>query len=234
VSTDLGIPRTSRPVGVLRAVQAALRHADSRSVEHASEFERALVAELAGSAFRVPPTEPVVLDARPNPAIRFAMWGGGVPPVNFSARVSRPAPARGVSPWATNGPMPPFSFDADRMVFPPAARTPAGASADVASDVRPAASAPRPEPPPVAGRPRAHRVQRRLSAAERTSLDVMRRSGAAALRDDFTDEELKAAYRQLAFRFHPDQHPGAAAAALVELGRTFSLVHAAYRSLATR
>ena len=207
-------------------------------MEHASEFERVLDAELAGAAFRVPAIDPVVLDARPNPALRFAMWGGGVPPLTFDERVFRPARPRGVSPRETTVAGPPFPFDAQRIVFSPTSRasatTPAGVAADAASDRRPAASATQPAPPPVASRPRPVRVKRQLSAAERTSLDLLRRSGAAALRDDFTGEELKAAYRQLAFRFHPDQHHGADATQRLELGRRFAQVHAAYRSLAVR
>jgi DnaJ-class molecular chaperone len=77
-------------------------------------------------------------------------------------------------------------------------------------------------------------VARVLTAPERASLETLRRFGAVALPDSFTVEELKAAYRQLAFRLHPDQHPEADACARLELGRQFASVHAAYRRLTGR
>lgn len=77
-------------------------------------------------------------------------------------------------------------------------------------------------------------MPRVLTAADRASLDALRRFRGVSLPDSFTLEELKAAYRELAFRLHPDQHPEADADARLELGRQFASVHAAYRRLAGR
>jgi hypothetical protein len=270
----------TRPIGVRRtAVHAVRGHADSLSVEQGSEFARILDAELAAAAvaFGVPADESPVVDARFDPAIRFAMWGGGIPsilpglargpaltaqgyPESPAARVDSGVEsafrARGASAWASAGvhtrPMldrsdrEPFSSRAGRMAQA------AGVASDVPPAARAATRAARPAPPtsasngpsrtathgqmavPLADWPPARRVARHLSVTERAALELLKHCGASTLRDDFTDEELKAAYRQLAFRFHPDQHPGASAAERLALGRSFAQVHAAYRSLARR
>ena len=79
----------------------------------------------------------------------------------------------------------------------------------------------------VAAPPRPRRL---LGAAGREALRHLRQWG-AELPDDFTSDELKHAYRQLARQFHPDQHPTASAATRAALGGAFHQIHLAYRSL---
>lgn len=79
---------------------------------------------------------------------------------------------------------------------------------------------------------RHHRVPRPLGPAAREALHSLRQRGADTLADDFTADELKRAYRQLARRHHPDQHPGASATARAELAAAFRQIHEAYRLLA--
>ena len=209
------------------AVQDARRDADSWTVTGTSEFERILDAQVAAEA--CPPfMRPPVVEGRPDPAIRFAMWGGGVPPVTFGHSPWVSAKVRGVSPWAT---------DTDRPAAD-ATRYAAGTAGPTTRTDQTAQQPPWARPAPVADgprqRPSTSRVARVLTAADRASLDTLRKFGAVSLPDSYTAEELKAAYRQLAFRLHPDQHPEADANARLELGREFASVHAAYRRLAGR
>ena len=222
------------------AAHAVCAVADSWSVEHGSEFERILDAHLAGFGLRVPADEPPAVEARPDPAIRFAMWGGGVPPVSPGACAWKSAGVRGVSPWASDGFAGPRSADAgdrfeasDPRVLAFLKQHLSAVASDAPRTAPRAETAPRPVVPPIRLRPAVPRVKRHLSESERKSLELLRRKGAASLGEDFTDDELKAAFRQLAFRFHPDQHPAANPAERVELGRTFAQVHAAYRALST-
>lgn len=103
---------------------------------------------------------------------------------------------------------------------------------------RPRGPAPSAVPPAHAGAhapatpaPPATRPARRLSAAEREAARRLRQWG-ADLPEDFTDLELKRAYRQLARQFHPDQHPAASAATRAALGGAFHQIHLMYRLLA--
>jgi hypothetical protein len=85
-----------------------------------------------------------------------------------------------------------------------------------------------------AARPEAQpsRPARTLSLAQRQALDVLRSVGGATLADDFTDAELKSAFRALARRFHPDRHPESADGERARLARTFGRIAEAYRLLA--
>jgi hypothetical protein len=239
------------------AVHAAAGDADSWSVERASEFERVLEAHLAAASFPfcLPQDGPPVVDARPDPAIRLAMWGAGAPQseIRFRSPAGR---VRSTPSWTGSWPDGGHAARADQpkpggqwrtTAAGEAAPAPRQATPDghggPALGVRPGergarVAGPAASPAASAGsareadaaRPPVSRIARRLSEADRASLDVLRRSG-ANLPDDFTPDELKAAFRQLAFRFHPDQHPGATAAERLALGRSFAQVHAAYRGL---
>lgn len=204
-------------------------------MEHGGEFERILDAHLAAAAaFQAPAGEGPVIDARPDPAIHFAMWGGGVPPVMSRFRAWQAARVHGVAPWVTGHAGPPFVVGSpgtlgSRPSNPAVIDAGSAAGSGQPPSVRPA---PQVVPPPAG--PKGRRRTRHLSADDRASLDLLRRSGAALLGDDFTIAELKIAYRRLAFQLHPDQHQAAGAEERRELGRRFSLVHAAYRRLAAR
>lgn len=85
----------------------------------------------------------------------------------------------------------------------------------------PAVTAPPPQPP---------RPVRVMTAAQRDAARVLMDLG-ADLPADFTDEELRRAFRALARRWHPDRHPGASPAEHARLARTFAAVMTAYRCL---
>lgn len=87
---------------------------------------------------------------------------------------------------------------------------------------RPPATAPRPPRPP--------RPPREMTPAERDAARLMVELG-ADLPPDFTDDELRRAFRALARRWHPDRHPGATPAEHARLARTFTAVMTAYRCL---
>jgi hypothetical protein len=83
-----------------------------------------------------------------------------------------------------------------------------------------------------AARPEAQpRPVRTLTAGEKAALDVLRSLGCVTLVNDFTDAELKTAFRFLALRFHPDRHPGSTDEERAELARTFARIAEAYRTL---
>lgn len=85
----------------------------------------------------------------------------------------------------------------------------------------PAVTAPSPRPP---------RPPRVMTAAQRDAARRFTELG-ADLPADFTDEELRRAFRALARRWHPDRHPGASPAEHARLARTFAAVMTAYRCL---
>jgi hypothetical protein len=53
----------------------------------------------------------------------------------------------------------------------------------------------------------------------------------AAIGPDFTDQELRHAFRALARRYHPDRHPGCSTMEKARLSRQFIQLHDAYRAL---
>jgi len=83
----------------------------------------------------------------------------------------------------------------------------------------------RPTPPP--------RPHRTLTAVEREWLDQLVRHG-ADLGADFTDSELRSAFRTLAKRFHPDRHLGSSASEQARLSLVFAGLSEAYRQLLGR
>ncbi|HEY3381741.1 MAG TPA: J domain-containing protein [Vicinamibacterales bacterium] len=83
------------------------------------------------------------------------------------------------------------------------------------------------EPPQPPRRPVRH-----LSATEQQALDCLRGMGAQSLHADFTDAEVKSAFRALARKFHPDRHPGSGDQERARLARAFASVCDAYRTLA--
>ena len=103
---------------------------------------------------------------------------------------------------------------------------PAGFSAagDSWTSAYPRPAAPRPAPAP-------RKPARRLTDAQRRALETLRAAGATDLTADFSEAELKSAYRALARRFHPDRHPLADAPERARLARTFSSMSDAYREL---
>ena len=80
----------------------------------------------------------------------------------------------------------------------------------------------RPSPPP--------RPRRILTADERRALEQFVALG-AALTADFTDGELRSAYRALARQYHPDRHPQISPFEQARLSQTFSTLSDAYRHL---
>jgi hypothetical protein len=80
-------------------------------------------------------------------------------------------------------------------------------------------------PPPPPRRPR-----RTLSPGQQHALDAFAQFG-ARLGVDFTDTELRRAFRALAFEYHPDRHPGSSDCQKAYLSVRFSQLHDAYESL---
>jgi len=93
------------------------------------------------------------------------------------------------------------------------------ASHDGPAQVRPFV---RPTPPP--------RPRRVLTTLERRALDQFEALG-ARLPVDFTDGELRSAFRTLARRYHPDRHPGCSPFDQARFAHTFACVCEAYRHL---
>ena len=85
------------------------------------------------------------------------------------------------------------------------------------------AAAPPPPPPP-------RRARRTLSARQQHALDAFAQFG-ASLGNDFTDTELRRAFRALALRYHPDRHPDSSDTQRADLSVRFSALHDAYESL---
>ena len=182
-----------------------------------SEFERLLDAQLAGTPCPPPFGPPPLYDSRPDPAIRFAMWGGGVPPLSFGTAPWPSAKVRGVSPWVDDA-------DVARPDRPTEHQTLGVAEPGPVRGFTTKVASPRPFTP---------RPRRQLDEEARAALDLLRRSGAASLDEAFSQADLKAAYRRLAFRFHPDQHPSATGGERARLSQSFASISAAYRRLAT-
>ncbi len=85
------------------------------------------------------------------------------------------------------------------------------------------AAAPPPPPPP-------RRARRTLSGRQQDALDAFAQFG-ASLADDFTDTELRRAFRALALQYHPDRHPDSSDIQKAHLSVRFSQLHDAYESL---
>jgi hypothetical protein len=77
------------------------------------------------------------------------------------------------------------------------------------------------------------RPARHLMPAQQAALDGLRALGAPALTSDFTEAEIKSAFRALARKFHPDRHPGSSDPERARLSRAFATVCDAYRTLTT-
>jgi hypothetical protein len=71
---------------------------------------------------------------------------------------------------------------------------------------------------------------RRLDPSDRHALDTFRDLG-ADLGIDFTVEELRRAFRQLAQAYHPDRHPDAGMLEVRQYSAAFSSLNASYRRL---
>jgi hypothetical protein len=84
-----------------------------------------------------------------------------------------------------------------------------------------AAAAPAPEPP---------RPARILTDREQRALAHFVAMG-AKLRSDFTNQDLRSAFRLLARLYHPDRHPGCSEFEKARLSRLFAGLHDAYRTL---
>ena len=82
-----------------------------------------------------------------------------------------------------------------------------------------------PPPPPPRPRPR-----RALSPRQQEALDAFVQLG-ARMDDAFTEAELRSVFRSLAFRYHPDGHPGSTDAEKAHLSVRFAQLHDAYESL---
>lgn len=75
--------------------------------------------------------------------------------------------------------------------------------------------------------------RRRLTQVERQAVDEMMSLG-ACLTADFSDDDLRGAYRQLARRYHPDRHPASSEGEKARLGALFARAHASYQVLLQR
>ncbi len=84
------------------------------------------------------------------------------------------------------------------------------------------AAAPPPPPPPPQAR-------RSLSSRQQDALHAFVQFG-ASLGEDFTDTELRRAFRALALQYHPDRHPGSSDTQTAHLSVRFSPLHDAYES----
>lgn len=130
---------------------------------------------------------------------------------------SSPVGARGSASWRP-GPGPVFLFGGVTAGF-------AGSPRPGVTRVPPAwFTSSRPAATPV-------RPARTLSRTQERALDYLRGLGARTLAADFTDAEIKSAFRALALRFHPDRHPGSSDAERASLARAFASVCDAYRTL---
>jgi hypothetical protein len=74
------------------------------------------------------------------------------------------------------------------------------------------------------------RPRRILTPTQQQALEDLVRHG-ATLGVDFTDGELRSAFRALARRYHPDRHPESEALEQARLSRTFASLTDAYRHL---
>jgi DnaJ-like protein len=85
------------------------------------------------------------------------------------------------------------------------------------------------------GRPRARdRQQRPAPAAARAPTSARAQAFAVlGLADGATPSDVRAAFKRLARRYHPDLHPGADAETKTSLGREFSRIALAYQALRT-
>jgi|WetSurMetagenome_2_1015567.scaffolds.fasta_scaffold90697_4 hypothetical protein len=72
---------------------------------------------------------------------------------------------------------------------------------------------------------------RRLTAIQRQAVEALRTLGADSLTADYSDAELKSAFRALARKLHPDRHPSSSDAERARLSRAFSSACDAYRTL---
>jgi hypothetical protein len=80
--------------------------------------------------------------------------------------------------------------------------------------------------------PRPVRPRRTLSPRQQLALDTIVALG-GRLGADFTRDELRAAYRALAFRYHPDRHPGSSDRETARLAACFAQLSSAYERLQT-
>jgi hypothetical protein len=72
-----------------------------------------------------------------------------------------------------------------------------------------------------------------LTPAQRQAVEEMTSLG-ASLDADFTPDELRGAYRQLARRYHPDVHPTCTEREKATLNALFARAHASYQVLLGR
>jgi DnaJ-class molecular chaperone len=72
--------------------------------------------------------------------------------------------------------------------------------------------------------------RRELTAAEVESLRMLNALG-ARLSPDFSESELRSAYRRLARRYHPDRHPAGDAAADIRWSRLFGEITTHHKHL---
>ena len=80
--------------------------------------------------------------------------------------------------------------------------------------------------------PRPARPRRILSPRQQLAFDTIAALG-GRLAADFTRDELRATFRALALRYHPDRHPGSNERETARLATSFSQLTAAYERLQT-
>ena len=138
-----------------------------------------------------------------------------------AAPVQQPAPRRaGVATHSF------FPFDRSRFAAAPRTSAPAVGFTPRQDD----------EPPRAAGgsplpfTPRAPRRARALTPRQQLALDTLVTLG-ARITSDFSGDELRAQFRALALRYHPDRHPGSTGPEKARLAALFSQLHDAYEHL---
>ena len=75
-------------------------------------------------------------------------------------------------------------------------------------------------------------ARRKLTSVQQRSLDAFVDAG-ASIGSDFSADEVRSAYRQLARRFHPDRHPLASDGERTSLARRFAAMTTDYEVLLT-
>lgn len=89
---------------------------------------------------------------------------------------------------------------------------------------------PRPAGPPSPSPSSIRKARRVLTPRQQEALGRLVDLG-AQLGDDFSEHELRRAFRTLAREYHPDRHPGCTEFDRARLSRTFATAHEAYRLL---
>ena len=139
-----------------------------------------------------------------------------------ASSVRRPAPASalpraiGFFEFTIRGAQPPRIAPLGRSTY------------DIVAEPRPLRASP--DPAPGRGSFATSKRTRRLTRVQQRAVDDLVSLG-ARLGAEFTIDELRGAYRQLARRYHPDLHPGSTDGEKARLNALFSKAHDSYHTL---